>query len=356
MSSNRPHAYSPRLLDEAGHLRQPIAPAGALGIPRNALLSKPHTDAARPTGWKCCKPRFLTFEEFMAIPPCTEGRHSTTDFPPKVEQKEDKVDPALVEKLAASSMTPGRKPIAQPQAAPTPPPPPPESEDDDPAIEIPDGTHCRRKTCGAKYTKSSNRDGETCVHHPGVPIFHEGSKGYSCCKRRVLEFDQFMKIEGCKTKDRHLFVGSGKKKGVTEGEGGEELLETIRYAMSYMEHPAAKANLGSIFRTDFYQTPSSVIASFFLKKIVKDQVKIEFREQSLTLDLPTSDTPTPKRYRAEIPLFAPINTEKSSFKVLGTKLEVTFVKGDDSSWPVLRSDDRLTGEILQVGKAGRLAK
>ena len=58
------------------------------------------------------------------------------------------------------------------------------------------------------------------MHHPGAPIFHEGSKGWSCCKRRVMEFDQFMKIEGCKTKDRHLFVGSGKKKE------GEEKLET----------------------------------------------------------------------------------------------------------------------------------
>jgi hypothetical protein len=38
---------------------------------------------------------------------------------------------------------------------------------------------------------------------------------------------------------------------------------------------------------------------------------------------------------------------------LGTKLEVTLVKEDGASWPVLRSDDRRTGEIFQVGKAGR---
>lgn len=40
-------------------------------------------------------------------------------------------------------------------------------------------------------------------------IFHEGSKGYLCCKRRVLEFDEFMKIPGCK-EGKHLFVGSKK--------------------------------------------------------------------------------------------------------------------------------------------------
>jgi len=36
-----------------------------------------------------------------------------------------------------------------------------------------------------------------------------------------------MRIEGCKTKDRHLFVGSGKEKGGRDG--GDELLETVRY-------------------------------------------------------------------------------------------------------------------------------
>jgi len=79
---------------------------------------------------------------------------------------------------------------------------------------------CRRKSCGVNF-EGGERDGEKCVHHPGAPIFHEGSKGWSCCKRRVLEFDQFMNIEGCKTKDRHLFVGSGKK-------SGEEKVDTVR--------------------------------------------------------------------------------------------------------------------------------
>jgi len=98
----------------------------------------------------------------------------------------------------------------------------------------------------------------------------------------------------------------------------------------------------------------SVIASFFLKKIDKGAAKVEFQSQKLVLDLPTTDAPVPKRYRSEVPLFGPIDTERSSFKILSTKLEVTLVKIDGSSWPVLRSDDRLTGEILQVGRAGRV--
>ncbi|KFA64206.1 hypothetical protein S40285_00839 [Stachybotrys chlorohalonatus IBT 40285] len=282
-------------------------------------------------GWKCCKPRVLTFDEFMEIPPCTTGVHSTTDKPPAMEEKPQQDDAALAKKIDnLNASAPTRQPIQAAQAAPSPPPPPPESEDDDPNLEIADGQDCRRRACGAKYKKGSSRDGEKCVHHPGVPIFHEGSKGYSCCKRRVLEFDQFMKIEGCKTKDRHLFIGSGKKgTGVSTD---EEVLSTVRH--------------------DFYQTSANVIASFFLKKIVKDTAKVEFRSKELALDLKTSDSP-PKKYTAEVPLFGTIDPEKSSFKIMGTKLEVVLVKADGASWPVLRSDEALTGEILQVGRAGR---
>lgn len=106
-------------------------------------------------------------------------------------------------------------------------------------------------------------------------------------------------------------------------------------------------------RHDFYQTPTSVIASFFLKKIDKEAAKVDFQEQQVILDLRTTDAPVPKRYKAQVPLYGSIDPAKSTFKILGTKLEVSLAKADGSSWPVLRSDDRLTGEILQIGRAGR---
>ncbi|KAL7824206.1 chord domain-containing protein [Trichoderma gracile] len=287
-------------------------------------------------GWKCCKPRVLTFDEFMEIPPCTTGTHSTTEKPPPVEEGPQQFDEAaLAQKISEASVSgaaaPTRLPIQPAQHVPTPPPPPPDSEDDDPSLEIPDGAECRRKACSAKYKKGSAREGEKCVHHPGVPIFHEGSKGYSCCKRRVLEFDQFMKIEGCKTKDKHLFVGSGKKDKAESG--GEEILTTVRH--------------------DFYQTPTQVIASLFLKKINKDTSKVDIKEKEVDLDLTTSDS-TPKRYTATFPLYGTVDPGKSSFKVLGTKLELLLAKADGASWPVLRSDEQLTGEILQIGRAGKV--
>lgn len=103
-------------------------------------------------------------------------------------------------------------------------------------------------------------------------------------------------------------------------------------------------------RNDFYQTPSSVTVSLYLKKIDKDNAKVVFSANSIELDLPTSDN---KRYTDTYTLFAAIDPEKSTFKVMGTKLELILAKADNTSWPVLRSDDKWSGQRIQVGNAGR---
>ncbi len=94
-----------------------------------------------------------------------------------------------------------------------------------------------------------------------------------------------------------------------------------------------------------------MIASVYLKKIDKSRAKVEFTSPTtISLDLPTADQ---KRYEKEIPLFGPIDPAKSTYKVMGTKLELTLVKADALSWPTLRSDEQRTSEIIQVGQAGR---
>ena len=201
-------------------------------------------------------------------------------------------------------------------------------DSDEPDAAVPPGITCRRRACHVTSTTSTgngSRDGEECIYHPGQALFHEGSKGWTCCKRRVLEFDEFLKIEGCKKRKRHLFAG--KKRD----ESQEQTVKDVRH--------------------DFYQTPSTVIASLFLKKIDKSAAKVEFSSsQMIMLDLPTTDM---KRYQTEVPTFGPINTKASTYKILGTKLELTLVKADGASWPVLRSDEKRSGDIIQVGQAGR---
>nr|XP_020475225.1 cysteine and histidine-rich domain-containing protein 1-like [Monopterus albus] len=43
---------------------------------------------------------------------------------------------------------------------------------------------------------------DSCLFHPGVPIFHDALKGWSCCKKRTTDFSEFLAIKGC-TRGRH---------------------------------------------------------------------------------------------------------------------------------------------------------
>lgn len=279
----------------------------------------------------------LSFDEFLTITPCTTGKHSTIDdTPAPVENKpsDDQVE-ARIRAAAPSSESAGLPPPVARQALPAQPPraspspaPPEEEESDDPGAQPQDGATCRRKGCGAAYQSNHDREAEECAHHPGNPLFHEGSKGYTCCKRRVLEFDEFMRLPGCKTKRRHLFVGKPKSAKA------EEVVQDVR--------------------TDFYQTATSVIASLYLKKIVKDKSTVVFKDDhSVDLDLHTADQ---KRYQNKMELFGSIVPEKSTSKIMGTKLELTIVKADSAGWPVLRRTDPHTGEIIQAGRAGKLER
>jgi len=265
----------------------------------------------------------------MTIPPCTTGKHSTVDDTPAPETKpsDEEVEAKIreqQEKAASQQPAVARVAVtAQPPRA-TASPAPPEDEDDDPDVPVPDGATCKRKACGVSYKAGQDRKEEQCVHHPGQALFHEGTKGWTCCKKRVLEFDEFMKIPGCKTKDRHCFIG--KQKDASQ----EETLNDVR--------------------NDFYQTANSVIASLYLKKIVKDRSKVSFPNgNTIDLDLHTSDN---KLYNTSMELYGQIKPADSTYKILGTKLELTLAKADGQGWPVLKASDPHTGAIIQAGRAG----
>ena len=283
----------------------------------------------------------LTFDEFLTIPPCTVGKHSTVDDtplpPPKEISEEPKLKPVANGSLAESPIPipTSRMPTAQPNARPTASPAPPESDSDEPDTTVPPNTPCKRRGCG--YTSPSdlskyNRDEENCIYHPGQALFHEGSKGWTCCKKRVLEFDEFMKIPGCKERPRHCFIGKKGAKRKGDGSGDDyEKVESVKH--------------------DHYQTGSQVHASLYLKKIDKEKSRIRFGDDGTKadLDLKTSDG---KRYQTELPLYGKIDPAKSSFTIKGTKLDLTLAKADGLGWPVLRSDEDAMGQIIQSGQAG----
>uniref|UniRef100_A0A8C6L5K0 Zgc:92429 n=1 Tax=Nothobranchius furzeri TaxID=105023 RepID=A0A8C6L5K0_NOTFU len=63
---------------------------------------------------------------------------------------------------------------------------------------------CYNKGCGETFDPSKNKD-DSCLFHPGVPIFHDALKGWSCCKKRTTDFSEFLSIKGC-SRGRHSNV------------------------------------------------------------------------------------------------------------------------------------------------------
>jgi len=187
---------------------------------------------------------------------------------------------------------------------------------------------CRRTGCKTVFvTNSLNRQGDgegaTCTYHPAPPIFREGSKGYLCCKRRVLEFDEFLKITGCTT-GKHLFSPT-KTTPVTE--------EAIAC------------------RVDHYQTIDQVHVSVFAKQADKARSVIKIEDTQVTLDI---CLPGQKRFSRVLDLFGPIDPAESSYQFFGTKVELHLHKHDGRSWPLLEKTTHDLGNIsLTFGVGGK---
>ncbi|KAI0035722.1 HSP20-like chaperone [Vararia minispora EC-137] len=295
--------------------------------------------------WSCCntlqKP-VLDFDEFMGIPVrpgCTRGRHSATEtqkaHPLPVQSSSLSATKATLDDKDGSTsnmIVQPPAPIVRPageRMAPmaSAPPKVAEEEEDIDAI-VPLGTTCRHNGCNVTFSSDAeNRIGDgpgtECAYHPGHPIFHEGSKGYFCCKPRVLEFDEFLKIKGC-TQGRHVFIP---KKAIKDK---EELVDC---------------------RLDHYQTPSTVQVSVYAKKADKSRSVVSFGNNTLVLDLFLPDS---KRFHRTLELFGPIDPTTSKFEILGTKVDIMLKKRDGRSWTLLEKTDRdLGGVALTFGVSGR---
>ncbi|CAG9119377.1 unnamed protein product [Plutella xylostella] len=56
--------------------------------------------------------------------------------------------------------------------------------------------NCYNRGCGKTFDPKDN-DKDVCQHHPGVPVFHDAYKGWSCCNKKSTDFTEFLNIKGC---------------------------------------------------------------------------------------------------------------------------------------------------------------
>lgn len=70
------------------------------------------------------------------------------------------------------------------------------------------GGTCKNSTCKEIYTGSGYTAKEDeCIYHPGIAVFHEGMKYWSCCNKKTSDFRIFLDQIGC-TKGRHCWSKS----------------------------------------------------------------------------------------------------------------------------------------------------
>ncbi|XP_016348931.1 cysteine and histidine-rich domain-containing protein 1-like isoform X2 [Sinocyclocheilus anshuiensis] len=220
-------------------------------------------------GWSCCKRRTTDFSDFLSIAGCTKGPHnqekpsepvkpevkssvdmSVNDVKPKFNEcitqaakplesiqrpspdepfsiLQQKISPSLKQALEKLQLTEENAQEIK--------------EEDSDEIKI--GTSCKNGGC-SKMFNGPDGDEETCLYHSGVPIFHEGMKYWSCCKRKTSDFNTFLSLEGC-TRGKHQW----KKKDT-----GKKVVPC---------------------RFDWHQTGSQVIISIYSKNSVPELSLVE---------------------------------------------------------------------------------
>ncbi|KAK7497406.1 hypothetical protein BaRGS_00011450 [Batillaria attramentaria] len=277
-------------------------------------------------GWSCCPKRTTDFTEFLNIKGCTTGPHSNVK-PPEPEKPEkdetDKTEVVVVEAPRHRSPMPSRQ-------AERPSPEEPVQrlkvtfgaslrtqleklkieEQSKPEVSSPDGdaqavtigTQCKNNACKCSY-QGPESSSESCRYHPGVPIFHEGMKYWTCCQRKTSDFDNFLNQEGCEV-GKHVWVKS-------------------------KEQQAAEASC----RVDWHQTGPIVCISIFAK--TADPEKSYFEANRVKLSVYIVFNKGSSIFQRTFHLREPINLESSEVKMLGTKVEINLRKAEPFSWPSL---------------------
>jgi len=257
--------------------------------------------------WSCCsKTGYTDFDEFLNEPGCAEGFHTDERQKKPAFMRQEKGDSKLVSNSEEKEVYKTSAVMPPTNIPPLPPKPTVEKveeELDDPVdAVIPVGAPCLRNGCKVSYVDHSSRT-EKCIYHPGIPLFHEGSKGWTCCKPKVLDFSDFLKIEGCQ-EGKHKFV---KKKT------DEELVQC---------------------KYDWFQVPSAVTVTIYAKKVLKEESQITFDVFKLNINLKFQDG---KFFRKEIILSNAINPETSKYEILSTKVECKLMKATGDQWTNLEA-------------------
>ncbi|XP_071449282.1 cysteine and histidine-rich domain-containing protein morgana isoform X2 [Hetaerina americana] len=246
-------------------------------------------------GWSCCKKKCTDFTEFLNIKGCEKSFHSNVK--PQVEKP-------IVDKSKADEVIVYKAP--QPMVQPSLKRPPLDSQmvDLKPAVIAPSlkqsaasvevsassqtavsqnelqiGMPCKNKGCKQTYEGEASKY-EDCTFHPGVPVFHEGLKFWSCCTRRTSDFNAFLEQKGCNVGKHKWF--EDKSSGADGSGGNSDGSSKLQY------------------RYDWHQTGSHVVVAVYAKNY--DPVETTVKLNPVRLVISIQDTVTAKTFDLDIHL------------------------------------------------------
>uniref|UniRef100_A0A8D8SBL2 Cysteine and histidine-rich domain-containing protein n=1 Tax=Cacopsylla melanoneura TaxID=428564 RepID=A0A8D8SBL2_9HEMI len=96
---------------------------------------------------------------------------------------------------------------------------------------------CYNKGCGKSFDPGLN-DNDACVHHPGIPVFHDAYKGWSCCNKKCTDFTEFLNIKGCTTSPHNPVKPTEPDKYIPDKSTAKEILEVRAPEPKAMERPS----------------------------------------------------------------------------------------------------------------------
>lgn len=271
-------------------------------------------------GWSCCNKKSTDFTQFLSIPGCTRSCHSNVK-PAEPEKPKDNTpeikeqDILIYETRKAPELTPRpseHQPLVELKRTVAPSlrsvlekmteTKSSESLTESCANHVPVDTPCKNASCQARF-RDEGSNAEKCVYHPGVAVFHEGMKYWSCCQRKTSDFDNFLNQVGC-TEGSHLWIKDTK----SQGEKAE-------------------------CRFDFHQTGGFAILTVYSKNPLPDRTSVRANRVRLELDI-VFDSGS-KSFVKNFDLFGVINLEDSLVNLYQSKVEIKMKKADPISWTKL---------------------
>lgn len=266
-------------------------------------------------GWSCCNKKCIDFTEFLNIKGCVKSQHSNVK-PPELEKPAvDKSKANEVVEVSPKPINNGptleRPPFDSPQMTLTPSVSQALMEqikgltqnaaENMSGDNVQIGQVCKNNSCKGTYNGPAS-DEEVCNHHPGVAVFHEGMKYWSCCQKKTTDFATFLDQPGC-----------------TQGKHTWSLKNTSKKMQC---------------RTDWHQTGTFVVVSVFAKKYQPSQSTVKLNPIRLSVDLFFIEENS-KYSVLDIELRGIVDVSQSSVSMLPTKLEIKLRKAEPGSWAKL---------------------